>query len=598
LTIKNGRLVIPVLAEHKRKLKGIIHDQSNTGQTIFIEPADVFEMNNHISDLYNDKQREIIKVLTALTAELAQYASLIHQSQTAIGIIDFIRAKAQLAKYTESSKPILVKKPETRWVNARHPVLYINLKQQNASVVPLNIYLDEQERIVVISGPNAGGKSIALKTVGILQLMLQYGLLVPAHESSKVGIYQHVLGDIGDQQSIENDLSTYSAHLSNMAYFLKVAAQHTLFLIDEFGMGTDPQFGGPIAESIMLELNNHKARGVITTHFSNLKIRAGATQGFCNAAMLFDTQALNPTYIMQQGKPGSSYAYEIAQKMGIPNQVIQQAKGFSGSKENKVEVLLSDLEKEKYRIEQSRLEMLSKEQHIKALQADLEKQTDYIETHKKQLIKDAKMQAKHLIDSANKLIENTISEIKEAQAEKAKTKDIRTKFKKEIQHILPTQEHKIQIKAELEIGDWVGIEGTQSIGEIISMSKKSVSIRMGDLITTVDRKKCLKTQNPNQKADSKKSGNSQKIIAEAISEYSTVLDVRGKRADEALFELEKYLDRAIMLNIGKLEVLHGKGDRILKQAIHQYLRKFSGIKQFYFASEEFGGQGVTIVEFV
>jgi DNA mismatch repair protein MutS2 len=367
LTIRDGRLCIPVLSENKRKIKGFIHDESASGQTVYLEPDEVFHLNNIIRDLEFERRREIIKLLIQLTDELRPYVPLLLSYHGLLTKLDFVRAKALFAINIEAEMPVLIKEAEIELINARHPLLFLNFKKEKQTVVPLNIKIDDEERVIVVSGPNAGGKSVCMKTVGLLQIMVQSGLLIPADEHSKVGIFKQIFADIGDDQSIESDLSTYSAHLSKMKYFIDFANSKTLVLIDEFGTGTDPQFGGPIAEAVLENLNKKNVRGVVTTHYSNLKTFANSTPGLENASMLFNNEKMQPLYILSLGKPGSSYAFEIAQKIGLSTEVLESAKRKIGTYQKKVDTLLVDLERDKKELIDARISVEKKEQKVKTL---------------------------------------------------------------------------------------------------------------------------------------------------------------------------------------------------------------------------------------
>lgn len=393
LTIRDGRLCIPLLAENKRKVKGFIHDESASGQTVYMEPEEVFHLNNQVRDLEFDKRREIVRILTVLSNELRPYVPLLLAYHGLLTKLDFVRAKAVFAQDTEAELPQVLQTPEINLVNARHPLLHLSLKKEGTSVVPLNIKIDEQDRVVVLSGPNAGGKSVAMKTVGLLQIMLQAGLLIPVDESSKIGIFKQVFADIGDDQSIESDLSTYSAHLSKMKYFVENAGGKTLVLIDEFGTGTDPQFGGPIAEAVLEALNRKHIRGVVTTHYSNLKVFANATEGLENASMIFDNIHMQPLYILEMGKPGSSYAFEIAQKIGLPQNVINAAKSKIGVQQKKVDTLLVDLERDKKELLEKKIAIEKQQRRANVLLEENERLKQYLEENKKLILKDAKKEA-------------------------------------------------------------------------------------------------------------------------------------------------------------------------------------------------------------
>src|SRR6201996_5007058 len=433
LTVRDGRLCIPLLAENKRKLKGFIHDESSSGQTVYMEPEEVFTLNNRIRDLEFERRREIIKILTALTDELRPYVPLLLSYHGLLTKLDFVRAKALFAIDIEANMPVVMNEATLKLVNARHPLLFLNFKKEKKIVVPLNVSINEGTRIIVVSGPNAGGKSVCMKTVGLLQMMVQAGLLIPAAEESVVGVFKQMFVDIGDDQSIESDLSTYSAHLSKMKTFVEQANGKTMILIDEFGTGTDPQFGGPIAEAVLESLNHKKVKGMVTTHYSNLKIFASHTEGLENASMLFNNVEMKPLYILEVGKPGSSYAFEIAQKIGLPQNVLNLAKNKINAGQKKVDTLLVDLEREKKEIFDTKVKLERQQKHVNLLLAENEKLKSYLEENKKTLIRDAKQEAKDIILNANRLVENTISEIKSSNADKEKTRNLRENLNAELQ---------------------------------------------------------------------------------------------------------------------------------------------------------------------
>ncbi len=418
LTVRDGRLCIPLLAENKRKLKGFIHDESSSGQTVYIEPEEVFTLNNKIRDLEFERRREIVKILTSLTDDLRPHVPLLLSYHGLLTKLDFVRAKALFAIDIEGEMPEVINEPRLKLTNARHPLLFLNFKKEQKIVVPLNVQIEENTRIVVVSGPNAGGKSVCMKTVGLLQTMVQAGLLISASETSIMGVFKQLFVDIGDDQSIESDLSTYSAHLSKMKAFVEQANSKTLVLIDEFGTGTDPQFGGPIAEAVLESLNHKKVKGMVTTHYSNLKIFASHTDGIENASMLFNNVAMQPLYMLEVGKPGSSYAFEIAEKIGLPQNVLNLAKNKVSAGQKKVDTLLVDLEREKKEIFDTKVKLEKQQRQVNALLAENEKLKSYLEENKKALIKNAREEAKNIILSANKLVENTISEIKSSNADK------------------------------------------------------------------------------------------------------------------------------------------------------------------------------------
>jgi DNA mismatch repair protein MutS2 len=595
LTIRDGRLCIPVLSENKRKIKGFIHDESASGQTVYLEPDEVFHLNNIIRDLEFERRREIIKLLIQLTDELRPYVPLLLSYHGLLTKLDFVRAKALFAINIEAEMPVLINEAEIELINARHPLLFLNFKKEKQTVVPLNIKIDDKERVIVVSGPNAGGKSVCMKTVGLLQIMVQSGLLIPADEHSKVGIFKQIFADIGDDQSIESDLSTYSAHLSKMKYFIDFANSKTLVLIDEFGTGTDPQFGGPIAEAVLENLNKKNVRGVVTTHYSNLKTFANSTPGLENASMLFNNEKMQPLYILSLGKPGSSYAFEIAQKIGLSTEVLESAKRKIGTYQKKVDTLLVDLERDKKELIDARISVEKKEQKVKTLLLENEQLKAYLEENKKLILKDAKIEAQSIIKNANKLIENTISEIKESKADKVQTQNLRQNLEQELKkHEI--QENKTQKNLqteELKKGDWVKFLDSENIGQVIEISRDNVILALGDLRSVVKISRVEKVSNKSVPKEIRKSHSTD--LTESFSTFNTELDLRGMRGDEALYEIEKYLDRAVMLGLSGLKIIHGKGDGILRKLIREYLRKYPQVSHIEDEHADRGGDGITFV---
>lgn len=596
LTIRDGRLCIPVLAENKRKLKGFIHDESSSGQTVYIEPEEVFHLNNQVRDLEFDKRREIVRILTALTDSLRPSVPLLLSYHGLLTKLDFVRAKAMFAIDVEGEMPELVNEASLSLVNARHPLLLLSNRKHNEIVVPLNIKFDERYRIILVSGPNAGGKSVAMKTVGLLQMMTQAGLLIPADSHSKVGIFRQIFADIGDDQSIESDLSTYSAHLSKMKYFIEQANGKTLVLIDEFGTGTDPQFGGPIAESVLEVLNRKKIRGVITTHYSNLKVFANTTEGLENASMLFDNLEMRPLYILEIGKPGSSYAFEIAQKIGLPSQVLQLAKSKIGEQQKKVDTLLVDLERDQKELLERRILVEKQERRVKAVLEENETLKAYLEENKKALIKEAKQEAQNIIRNANKLVENTISEIKHSNADKEKTQKLRENLQQELRKNQVKEEIKPAVsvdKVELSAGDWVKLTDSETVAQIIDVSKDNVILAIGDLRSVVKRNRVQKVSKKEVPKEIRQSYSSQ--ITDSAAQFRPEIDVRGRRGEEALYEIEKYLDKAIMMGYPSLKIIHGKGDGILRRLIRDYLKKYNEVSRMEDEHADRGGDGITYV---
>ena len=604
LTVRDGRLVIPVKAGDKRAIRGFIHDESATGQTVYIEPAEIFDTSNEIKELEYAEKREIHRILMAFTRLLRPYLSELRKAWNLLGELDFIRAKALLAQEIGGVKPEIKDAPYFNWQQARHPLLEKKLKAQGKQVVPLDLKLDETDRILVISGPNAGGKSVCLKTTGLLQYMLQCGLMPPMRVDSQCGLFENLFIDIGDEQSILDDLSTYSSHLINMKALLEHADEKTLFLIDEFGTGTEPQLGGAIAEAILLEINKKKAFGMVTTHYANLKLLADNHEGIINGAMLFDTRFMQPMYLMMTGKPGSSFAFEIAKKIGFPKQILDEAANITGDQHLKFEKQLQQLEVDKKAIRKKEQDLRIADQLLTEVVEKYKGLLAELESKKKQYLRDAAAEAQELIQKANSQIERTIKEIKEAQAEKTKTKEIRQnleKTKEEIaQKAKEVAEAKKKEEAEvvLKVGDTVCIEEMQVVGEILSISDTDAtilfdSIRLRtspDKLRKVSRAEARKTQRRWQKG-----------IAEDLSEkaehFELTLDVRGKRAEEALDIVDKYLDEAKLLSIKEVSILHGKGNGILRKLIREKLSHNHDVERFCDASLETGGTGITRVYF-
>ena len=598
LTIRDGRICIPILAENKRKLKGFIHDESASGQTVYMEPEEVFTLNNKLRDLEFDKRREIIKILIALTTELRPFTPLILSYHGFLTKLDFVRAKALFAIEVEADMPVLVKEARIKLVNARHPLLLLSFKEDKKTVVPLNMQIHETLRVLLVSGPNAGGKSVCMKTVGLLQLMIQSGLLIPVHESSEVGIFDQIFADIGDDQSIESDLSTYSAHLTKMRYFVAHASPKTLVLIDEFGTGTDPQFGGPMAEAVLEVLNNKKTRGVITTHYSNLKLFAGNTPGLENASMLFDNDKMKPLYVLEIGKPGSSYAFEIAQNIGLQPEVLKLAREKTGTNQNRIDSLLVDLEREKKQIYDTKIHLSTQQNKVKNLVAENEKLKLYLEENRKILIKEAKLEAQAIIKNANKLVENTIAEIKENQADKVATKQLRQNLQKVLVQNQVKEEKKpeaaVALHTPIQVGDWVKLNNSETTGQVLEINRDNLVVALGELRSVLKKNRVQKISNTQAKKAIQYNSYSGSI-SEAISSFNAELDLRGRRGEDALQEVEKYLDRSVMLGFPFIKLIHGKGDGILRKLIREYLKKYSQVTRVEDEHPDRGGDGITYV---
>ena len=600
LTIRDGRMCIPLLAENKRKLKGFIHDESASGQTVYMEPEEVFTLNNKLRDLEFDKRREVIRILIALTTDLRPYTALLLSYHGFLTKLDFVRAKALFAIEVEADMPVLLKEAKTKLINARHPLLLLSFREEQRTVVPLNIHLDERLRILLVSGPNAGGKSVCMKTVGLLQIMIQSGLLIPVDEASEVGIFDQIFADIGDDQSIESDLSTYSAHLTKMRYFVAHATPKSLMLIDEFGTGTDPQFGGPMAEAVLEVLNNKKVRGVITTHYSNLKLFAGDTEGLENASMLFDNTKMRPLYVLEIGKPGSSYAFEIAQNIGLQKEVLELARKKTGTNQNRIDSLLVDLEREKKEIYDKKVQLANQQNKAKNLAAENEKLKQYLEENKKVLIKEAKLEAQRIIKDANKLVENTISQIKEKQADKTVTKQLRQNLQKELLNHQVKEDKKpepvVVSNTPIVVGDWVQLRNTETTGQVLEINRGNLVLAIGDLRSVVKKDRVEKISNKQAKKVVQSNSFSGRI-SDAITNFNAELDLRGMRGEDAIYEVEKYLDKAIMLGFPYVKIIHGKGDGILRKLIREYVRKYSQVNRVEDEHQDRGGDGISYVYF-
>jgi DNA mismatch repair protein MutS2 len=645
VAIRDGRAVIPVSAANKRKLRGIVYDESATGKTSYIEPAEIVELNNEIRQLEYAERREIIRILTQFSNDIRPYIDDLIASNELLGELDFIRAKALLAQEFKAIKPDFSDRSSFSWKQAVHPLLMISLRREKREIVPLDIFLNEDQHVLLISGPNAGGKSVCLKTVGLLQYMLQCGLLIPIQEGSKTGIFRQIFIDIGDEQSIENDLSTYSSHLLNMKHFLKNSDEKTLILIDEFGSGTEPMLGGAIAEAILNRLNQQKAYGIITTHYTNLKHFATSASGIMNGAMLYDSQKMNPLFVLEIGKPGSSFAFEIARKIGLPEFILQEATEKIGKKQIDFDKNLRSITRDKFYWETKRQKIKKVEKTVDEIAGTYEKELKEISQQRKEILKKAKEEAQALLAGVNKQIENTIREIREAQADKPRTKETRGKLellKKEIEKTEIPEENSIarkmeklrkkererkkeingnkdidrnketksgiteetgQIvpeKPELKAGDNVKISGQDMIGELIDFNEKNAVIAFGQLISTVPLGTVERISASQAVKAEKKKGRSGLAMTLDFSErrmnFKSDIDLRGVRAEEAIGLIQNVIDEAIMFEVGQLRILHGKGYGILKEVIRNYLRTEPMVKSFRDEDVRFGGAGITVVE--
>lgn len=624
-TMREGRLVLPVSPAFKRKISGIVHDESATGKTVFIEPQQVVEANNRIRELEGEERREVIRILVEFTNFVRPYTEEIVASQQFLGIIDFLRAKALFAIEIDAIKPRIDNVCQLEWYKAKHPLLFLSLKKQKKEIVPLDIVLNEKQRILLISGPNAGGKSVCLKTVVLLQYMLQCGLLIPVHDSSSTGIFERLFIDIGDEQSIENDLSTYSSHLLNMKYFVRHSNSKTLLLIDEFGTGTEPMIGGAIAEATLERFNRNKAFGVITTHYTNLKLYADATEGVVNGAMLYDRHHLQPLFQLSIGNPGSSFAVEIARKIGLPEDLIAEAAEKVGSDRMDYDKHLQDISRDKRYWENKRRDIRLKEKKLEDTLAKYEAEMSSLDKQRKEIVQKAKAEAQHLLSETNAKIENTIRQIKEAQAEKEKTKEVRKEleeFKQKVTHNpapkppqggLKTLSPKkktlsnsmspspLERVVEYVVGCNVRLKGQTATGVILEIQDKNAVVAFGQLKSTVKLSKLEIVSNNQMKKEQHRYENIGQTTNDEVRQrkltFKHEIDVRGMRGDEALQAVTYFIDDAVMVGVASVRILHGTGTGALRQLIRQYLGTVYGVKRYRDEHVQFGGAGITVVEF-
>ena len=633
-TMRDGRLVIPVAPGMKRKIRGIVHDESATGKTVFIEPAEVVEANNRIRELEGDERREIIRILTGFSNQLRPSIPDVLLSYEFLAEIDFIRAKALLGIEFKAIKPSFENRQIIDWFEAVHPLLQMSLAKHNKKVVPLDIELNTGQRILLISGPNAGGKSVCLKTVGLLQYMLQCGMLVSMHERSHAGIFSSIFIDIGDEQSIEDDLSTYSSHLTNMKNMMKYCNEKSLILIDEFGGGTEPQIGGAIAEAVLKRFNAKKTFGVITTHYQNLKHFAEDHEGVVNGAMLYDRHEMRALFQLQIGNPGSSFAVEIARKIGLPEEVIADASEIVGSEYIQSDKYLQDIVRDKRYWETKRQNIRKREKIMEETIARYEKELEELDKSRKEILKKAREDAEQLLQESNAKIENTIRTIKEAQAEKERTRTARqelTDFRQQIEDenkaameekiarkmekLREKQERKKDKKSKqasqpavqpvpkvipLQAGDYVQIKGQTSVGQIIEINGKNAVVMFGLMKTNVKADRLERTDAPKQTLNTAKatfvSSETQDRMYEKKLNFKQDIDVRGMRGDEAIQAVTYFIDDAILVGVSRVRILHGTGTGILRTLIRQYLATVPGVAHFQDEHVQFGGAGITVVD--
>ncbi|MBO4723059.1 MAG: Smr/MutS family protein [Muribaculaceae bacterium] len=624
-SVRDGRLVIPVSPMHKRKLRGIVHDESATGRTIFIEPEEVVETNNRIREAEGEVKREIIRILTEVTDMIRPHAEELISTYRVLGLIDFIRAKAVFAQDVDGQLPHIEKNPHIELYHAIHPALLLSLREQGKEVVPLNIELNHEQRILLISGPNAGGKSVCLKTVGVVQYMMQCGVLPTVYYNSHMGMFNSIFIDIGDQQSIEDDLSTYSSHLQNMKTFLVRGDKRSLVLIDEFGSGTEPQIGGAIAQAILDQLNKSRIMGVITTHYQNLKHFADEAPGIVNGAMLYDRQQMKPLFQLSIGYPGSSFAIEIARKTGIPREVIDKASEIVGSDHINMDKYLLDIVRDRKYWENKRYDIHQKEKKLNAIAEQYNERLEKLNNEYKAILKEARNQAIDIISKSNSQVEQTIRGIKEAEAEKEKTRLVRQQLEefkqrlaredevedlKEIKPLQPVskppQKEKTKKKhiikkddkdRPLLPGDNVLLKGGAStVGTIISIDEKYAVVAFGSLKTRVETARLERTM---RKTEAREKPSITKSTADDIRarqlHFKSEIDVRGMRADEAIQAVTYFLDDAIQFSYKTLRILHGTGTGALKVAIRQYLNTVPDVRNYHDEHVQLGGAGITVV---
>lgn len=638
--MRDGRLVIPIVPNMKRRVKGIIHDESASGKTLYVEPTEVVEANNRVHELEAEERREVIRILTEIAKTIRPHVPQIIASYKFLAQIDLIRAKAELAKLIGGTEPETGKYPLIDWIEASHPLLRLSLEKQGKKVVPLEIMLTRAKRMLIISGPNAGGKSVCLKTVGLLQYMLQCGLSIPVSERSQTGIFQNILIDIGDEQSIEDDLSTYSSHLTNMKNMMKSANDRTLILIDEFGTGTEPQIGGAIAEAVLKQFCIKKAYGVITTHYQNLKHFADSHEGVVNGAMLYDRHHMQALFQLQIGQPGSSFAIEIARKIGLPEQVIHDASEIVGSDYIQSDKYLQDIVRDKRYWESKRQIIHQREKQMEQTIARYEAEVSDLEKSRKEVLAKAKERAEELFRESNKKIENVIREIREKQAEKEETKKLRNslndfkaemadiekqaaddKIARKMAQILRRKENKklkgksgtsdnnkpvasekqqhVSAPQSFREGDTVRIKGTTSVGKIESLQGKNAVVIFGGLRSTTSTAKLEHAEAPKHEEprpfmtigrQTRETIDSKKL------NFKQDLDVRGMRGDEALNTVMYFIDDAVLVGMSRVRILHGTGSGILRHLIRQYLATVPAVSDYRDEHVQFGGAGITVVD--
>ncbi|MEM6643025.1 MAG: endonuclease MutS2 [Bacteroidota bacterium] len=592
LTVRDGRLVIPIKAEHKKRIPGFVHDESATGQTVYLEPGEVLDLNNQVQELKYRERREVIKILLTLSDKVRNSLEGLTKGVTLIEKLDLIYAKYKLQNELDATIPEVIGSCSFRLLNARHPSLLLAAKESGKKVIPLNLELTRENRILIISGPNAGGKSVALKTVGLLQYMIQSGLPVPVHEESKMGVFESIFIDIGDTQSIEDDLSTYSAHLTSVKHFLQYANKSTLFLIDEFGKGTEPQFGGAIAASVLHQLNESKSVGIVTTHYQNLKKIGEETAGLINGAMKYDQEALEPLFELEVGRPGSSFAFEIARKIGLPEKIIEEAKRKLGTSQVDYDQLLNELEQEKHKFEKLSKEAAQNQSAVVNMRKEYESLRKMLEDDRSKVLKEAKQEAKRILQEANKDVEKVIREIKEHKASKDQTKRARAHLDEKKAALTDRETKK---KVSLKEGDSVSVAGQDTVGKIQKINGKQAEVLFGSLRSIVSVDKLEKTTETPQVIYRKKMKKLGIDVSDKMAHFQHELTIRGMRAEEAMGKVETFLDEALLLGVDQVRIVHGKGSGVLRDLVRNISRSHPSVSSVEDEHADRGGAGISIV---
>lgn len=604
-SLRHGRRVLAVKAEYKRKIKGVIHDISETGQTAYVEPNNALQLSNEIINLEQDERAEIYRILKQLTAKLQPYLDDILQYEKLLGKIDFTRAKSIVSTRLDAVVPQLINQPLIDYKMAYHPILKVQNNKVNKAVYPLHIHLDKANRIIVISGPNAGGKSVALKTIGLLQMMIQSGLPIPVDEFSRIGIFEQLFSEIGDDQSIENELSTYSSKLKHMGYFLDHIDNNSLFLIDEFGSGTDPSLGGAVAEAILTELNNKKAFGVITTHYLNLKTYAGESEGIQNAAMLFDENTLQPLFKLEIGKPGSSYTFAIAKTSGLPNKVVENAKKLGNSDQVDLDDLLTDTQQSRSEMHIKQLELENRVRELEQKEKELNRLKKKIQNERSNYQINKKDEQLRIKAAVKKEFDTYVKKLNTVQNQQKAVDEIRAKLKNELETTKDVLHNKIrnkkksstkQIKKNIEVGDKVQWILNEQYGEVLDIKNNKAEVSIGQLKTTIPLKDLVLQSDIGKSQKKVKKATSRGNQTSAAEEFRFKIDIRGKRYEEAEQLLHEFFDRAILTNSNWVQILHGKGSGVLRKLTATLAREYKA-KSITHAHPEEGGDGITNVQF-